>query len=74
MKAREKRRRRALRQQRKRCEARLCEYWGVSYSELLDCINSNPMRGEVGYIGEIDELLEYPCNCLYCQGETEAPL
>jgi hypothetical protein len=23
--------------------------------------------GEVGYQGDIEELLEYPCNCVYCR-------
>lgn len=31
--------------------------------------NHGPMYGEVGYLGEIDELLEYPCNCPTCRGE-----
>lgn len=24
------------------------------------------MLGEVGYVGDIEDLREYPCNCVYC--------
>lgn len=66
MKAREKRRRRALRTQRKRCEARLAEYWG-------DCLTNEPMYGEEGYVGDHPQPLEYPCNCYNCRGCPAEP-
>ncbi len=28
--------------------------------------------GEVGYQGDIEELLEYPCNCVTCKHTPEA--
>ena len=31
--------------------------------------SSGPMLGEVGYTGDIPELLEYPCNCYACTKE-----
>jgi hypothetical protein len=34
--------------------------------DFLDCIDYGPYFGEVGYKGDIPELLEYPCNCEYC--------
>lgn len=37
--------------------------------EWRDLINPGAPRGQVGYIGDIEELLEYPCNCSYCQGD-----
>jgi hypothetical protein len=56
MKAREKRRRRALRQQHKRCELRLVEYWeGWAASEW-----PLPWPGPVSWpCGECDP--EFPC-------------
>jgi hypothetical protein len=36
-----------------------------------DCIVDGPMMGEVGYLGDIDHLLEYPCNCSYCREDAE---
>jgi hypothetical protein len=37
--------------------------------DLADCMETGPMLGEVGYIGDIDDLREYPCNCETCRGE-----
>lgn len=42
--------------------------------DFSDCINTGPMMGEVGYIGDIDELREYPCNCTECIKRYEEAL
>lgn len=34
--------------------------------DFADCISTGPFFGEVGYIGDIDDLREYPCNCVTC--------
>jgi hypothetical protein len=34
--------------------------------DFADCMSTGPFRGEVGYIGDIEELREYPCNCVTC--------
>lgn len=34
--------------------------------DFTDCISNEPMFGEVGYKDDIRDLLEYPCNCVYC--------
>lgn len=41
----------------------------LTFADFTDCIVTGPMYGEVGYIGDIEELREYPCNCCYCRGE-----
>ena len=38
----------------------------VAYFDFTDCISDEPIFGEVGYKDDIRELLEYPCNCVYC--------
>jgi hypothetical protein len=52
-----------------------CTDWVWFWSPQEAVCWENPERGEVGHREEEDrELLEYPCNCLYCRGETDAPL
>lgn len=41
---------------------------GCTVEELQDLIVTGPLEGEVGYIGDYSQPLEYPCNCKYCQG------
>lgn len=39
---------------------------------LADCIEpDSPTRGEVGYVGDDENLREYPCNCTRCRGVTD---
>lgn len=38
-------------------------------ADFADCMHVGPELGEVGYIGDIDELREYPCNCDTCTRE-----
>jgi hypothetical protein len=40
--------------------------------DWLDCIDNGPERGEVGYIGDIEELREYPCPCCSCRSPFPA--
>lgn len=42
---------------------------GCTVEELKECIVEGHMEGEVGYIGDYSQPLEYPCNCKYCRGE-----
>jgi hypothetical protein len=43
----------------------------VTMEDLSDCMNDGPCYGEAGYVGDIEELREYPCNCAYCRGVGE---
>ncbi len=38
--------------------------------DFTDCLVDGPMRGDVGYLGDNEELLEYPCNCIYCRDKA----
>jgi hypothetical protein len=52
-----------------------CTDWVWFWSPQEAVCWENPERGEVGHREEEDrELLEYPCNCLYCRGITDEPL
>lgn len=41
----------------------------LTMADFADCMHVGPELGEVGYIGDIDELREYPCNCDTCTRE-----
>lgn len=45
---------------------------GLTMEDFADCISTGPMRGEVGFVGDIEELREYPCNCFNCRGALSA--
>lgn len=40
-------------------------------ADFADCLATGPEFGEVGYVGDYPQPLEYPCDCWYCRGESE---
>lgn len=40
--------------------------------DFSDCVQEGPWYGEVGYVGDYLQPLEYPCNCQYCRDPKEA--
>ena len=44
----------------------------VTMDDFADCMSTGPMPGEVGYIGDYLQPLEYPCNCFNCRGRLNA--
>jgi hypothetical protein len=40
---------------------------GLTMADFSDCMDYGPYMGEVGYVGDNRELLEYPCNCFACR-------
>lgn len=47
---------------------------GLTMEDFEDCIDYGPFRGEVGFTDEENmELLECPCNCIYCLERALTP-
>lgn len=46
---------------------------GLTMADFADCMDYGPYFEEVGHMGGIDDLLEYPCNCIYCLERALTP-
>ncbi len=44
-----------------------CKPAVMTLADLADCMDYGPYLGEVGHLGDIEELREYPCNCFACR-------
>lgn len=42
---------------------------GLTMQDFADCLMTDPEFGEVGYVGDYPQPLEYPCNCSWCTYE-----